>query len=142
MHHMGRRDTGLLGEIELQVLDSSVPIADVLRKCVILGGRAGSAALRDWASRELKGYREDTDDLPAYRRITAPLAWNGLAGNFQVTGQPLGAEVIPEFAREAINNTLLMVQGIGEIEVMIANAEGGDVKLQPSGADIVANYLN
>lgn len=46
----------LLDQIERDVLDENVSVATALRKCVALGGRSGSAALRDWATRELEGY--------------------------------------------------------------------------------------
>lgn len=42
----------LLAEVERDLLDGK-PLADLLRKCVILGGRSGSHELRDWASKEL-----------------------------------------------------------------------------------------
>jgi hypothetical protein len=53
---MARPVPGLLSQIEEGALDSRVPLVDVLRKCVALGGQAGSAELRDWARRELDGY--------------------------------------------------------------------------------------
>ena len=45
----------LLDEVEAGALESSVPLADVLRKCVSLGGWSGSESIRDWALQELNG---------------------------------------------------------------------------------------
>ena len=66
---MARRDETLLSEIERDLLGGK-PLADLLRKCVVLGGRSSSVELRDWASRELRGYNVG-DDLPSYRTVGA-----------------------------------------------------------------------
>jgi hypothetical protein len=43
-----------------------------LRKCIVLGGQAGSASLRDWAAREAKGY-DGSDELPTWRVVYAQI---------------------------------------------------------------------
>ena len=58
----------LLDEIESDLLNSK-PLADVLRKVIVLGGRAGSGALRDWASLELNGYAGSDEQIPPYRGV-------------------------------------------------------------------------
>jgi hypothetical protein len=78
---MSRRESNLIGEIERGALDSSVSLADTLRKCVALGGQTRSTELRDWASRELNGYKPQ-DELPEWRKVTAPLQIDGIKGNF------------------------------------------------------------
>jgi hypothetical protein len=70
---MRGRDRGLLTEIERGALDDNVPLATTLRKCVALGGQAGSIELRRWASRELNGYKAGDDDLPEWRIVGAVL---------------------------------------------------------------------
>ena len=52
---------------------SDRPLAETLRKCIVLGGRAGSTELRDWASKELRGYYGDSA-LPQYRQVPAIIA--------------------------------------------------------------------
>jgi hypothetical protein len=52
--------TSLLSELESDVV-SDRPLADVLRKCIILGGRVDSVELRDWATKELRGYSADDE---------------------------------------------------------------------------------
>ena len=96
---MARSRAGLLEQIEQGALDSKTPLADVLRKCVALGGRAGSEQLRDWARRELDGYRDGKQELPAYRIVPAAIAIDGQNMAFQVTGQQLSSYDLPEFAR-------------------------------------------
>ena len=61
---------------------------DLLRKVVALGGRSGSAQLRDWATRELWGYGPN-DDLPPYRRIGAPLQMDAGTMRGFIRGQHL-----------------------------------------------------
>jgi AbiTii len=38
------------------VLADTVPLSSLLQKCIVLGGKAGSEGMRDWARRELNGY--------------------------------------------------------------------------------------
>jgi len=62
----------LLVKLEQDVTDRSVPLADLLRTCIVLGGRTGSNRLNEWAVGELKGY-PDQGFVPAYRVLTAPI---------------------------------------------------------------------
>lgn len=73
---MAKRDHTLLGQIERDLLDDR-PLADVLRKVIVLGGRAGSGELRDWASLELDGYAGRTEPIPAYRGVAAHIQIDG-----------------------------------------------------------------
>ncbi len=118
-------------------------LADALRKIVILGGQAGSLELREWASKELRGYQSD-DDLPDYRKVGAPLQVNGINARFHYTGQTISSSMLPDFAQEAINETLHLTMPIGEIEEMFRRAadKGDVIKLSPArGADLV-RYMN
>ncbi|MDX2007913.1 MAG: hypothetical protein SFU83_21950 [Meiothermus sp.] len=56
----------LLQEIQASAIDSSVSLADLLRKCAILAARLGNSEFRSWVNSELNGY-EDEDKLPTYR---------------------------------------------------------------------------
>jgi hypothetical protein len=49
-----------------------MPLADLLRTCLVLAGRTRAAQLREWATAELKGYRR-IDAVPDYRKIAAPI---------------------------------------------------------------------
>jgi len=60
---------GLLAQIEAGVLDDE-PLPSLLQKCIVLGGRAGSEKMRDWARRELNGY-VGIKDIPHYRKLRA-----------------------------------------------------------------------
>jgi hypothetical protein len=93
---MGKRGAGLLEQIEQDVLDESTPTAAVLRKCLLLGGHAGSTELRDWARKELHGY-DSVEELPDYRWVPAPVKIDAQLGprQFSQTIHPhdLPAEV-------------------------------------------------
>ena len=71
----------LLKEIRNAAVDANVPIANVLRKCAVLGTQLKNNELRDWAFQELNGYGSEAE-VPDYRRVMAPLTGN-LAGPFQ-----------------------------------------------------------
>ena len=120
----------LLEQIEHDVLTSQ-PLADTLRKCVVLGGKAGSVELREWATRELRGY-DTKDDAPAYRTVGAPILADAVTGNAIVKGQPIGVSSLPDTARKKISNQYTLLEGIGELEAMAVSAdspENGAVKL-------------
>ena len=111
----------LLEQIEHDVLTSQ-PLADTLRKCVLLGGKAGSVELREWATRELRGY-DTKDDAPAYRTVGAPILADAVTGNAIVKGQPIGVSSLPDTARKKISNQYTLLEGIGELEAMAASAD-------------------
>jgi hypothetical protein len=134
---VARYDT--LTEIEKDVLDPSVPLATALRKVLILAGKSGSEPLRDWATRELKGYLGE-DDLPDYRVIHAPLTLDGISGQYKVTGEQLAPSALPDFARDHITERLELRHGVGDIEVMSQQPEV--VMLQPHGASDLARLMN
>ncbi|MFI5673004.1 hypothetical protein [Streptomyces sp. NPDC051704] len=121
---MDRRERGLLAEIEQGALDESKPLAHVLRKCVVLGGRSSSAELREWATRELRGYDGTaTQDLPGYRRIPAPIQINAFLGPNSIRGQRVSPQELPEFAREQVGEEVALRHGIGEIEALAQRCE-------------------
>ena len=51
----------LLKEIRDAAVDANVPIANVLRKCAVLGAKLKNNELRDWALQELNGYKDEND---------------------------------------------------------------------------------
>jgi hypothetical protein len=105
------RDAGLLSDIEADVL-SDRPLADALRKCVVLGGQAGSVELREWATKELRGYDED-DQMPAYRTVGALIYVNAITGPSVITGQMISSSSLPDFARDQIKESYTFPQGVG-----------------------------
>src|SRR3546814_9342286 len=94
---MARSADGLLSQIEDGALDSSTPLADTLRKCVALGGQAGSAELRDWARRELDGYGTEAE-LPDSSTGGAIIPLDGATVNAGITGPTLPHSPLPAFS--------------------------------------------
>lgn len=132
----------LLNEIERDLLDGA-PAADVLRKLIVLGGRAGSSELRDWASQELRGYRGDAD-LPDYRKVPAAIQMDAVVGRGQITGQMVAPEQLPEFVRKEITNEVSFHQGIGEIQAIISSGVSSKnmVHFALPGSQIVAGMID
>ncbi len=114
----------LLEQIERDVLTSQ-PLADTLRKCVVLGGKAGSIELREWATRELRGY-DSKDDAPDYRTVGAAILADGVTGNAIVKRQQIAASSIPNVTQEEISNQYTFLEGIGALEAAAASADRSD----------------
>jgi hypothetical protein len=49
---MAHKRGGLLAQIEADVVDDTVQLSSLLQRCIVLGGRAGSEKMRDWARRD------------------------------------------------------------------------------------------
>ncbi|MBT2270671.1 AbiTii domain-containing protein [Rhodococcus qingshengii] len=116
----------LLTEIERDLLDGK-PLADLLRKCVLLGGRSGSVELRDWATKELKGYEGAKDDeIPPYRTVHAAIMLDGVTPASQIKGQRISATVLPDFVQKKFSEEITMYQSVGELEAMVQNVTTGE----------------
>jgi hypothetical protein len=137
-----KRSDRLLQEIEAGALDHRTPIGDLLRTAIALGGRAGSAELRDWAAHELKGYGPG-DELPRYRQIGAPLEMDAATMRGIIKGQQLSPMQLPDFAQDKINNDLPLWMSITEVERLASQCPPGDVvRLQPPLAQDLVVYMN
>ncbi|MGI8624083.1 MAG: hypothetical protein ACR2NB_11515 [Solirubrobacteraceae bacterium] len=136
---MARSDTDLTEGIERDALDSSVPIADALRKCVALGGRAGSSALREWAQQELQGYKVPTDETPDYRKVRAVIMVDGFSGGYQVKNQQISASTLPDIIRDKVKEEVVFRGGIGEIEALLSDGPADEpIRIGlPGGAELV-----
>ncbi|MEV5002832.1 hypothetical protein [Nocardioides sp. LML1-1-1.1] len=122
-------DLDLLGAVEADIV-ADAPIAPTLRRVILLGGRAGSSPLRDWAARELNGY-DDLADLPRYRRIPSAICVDATVGNTWRKGYVISPNVLPEYAREVFEGGPTFFQGIGTIEAMAREARqaGGSTRI-------------
>jgi hypothetical protein len=139
------RHHNLIEEIERDALNRETSIADTLRKLVALGGQAGSTALRDWASHELRGYLgTDVDELPAYRRPGAAIFVNVTRINARITGQQISPRQLPEGVREHVDEVIPLTASIGEIEAMLerARANGGHIHMTLPGAQDILTLMN
>lgn len=135
-------DAGLLAQIEADVLDDA-PLAAALRKCVALGGQTGSADLREWATRELRGY--PVADLPDYRKITCALYVDAIVGNFHQRGRQISPRDLPDFTHDDLDETVMLNSGVGEIEGLIEQARlngNAAVKLSVPMAMDLAKFMD
>ena len=138
-----RRDQSLLAEIERGALDHA-PLTGVLQKCIALGGQTRNAELRDWASQELHGYRND-NEIPEYRIIHVPLMVNGVTPTHQITGQQISAWDLPAVAHESISEELKLAHGVGDLQGLVRNAERSGktaVMMVPNGSADLVKLMN
>lgn len=144
MSRMAMRADTLIDQIEQEALDATASLADALRKCMILGGKAGSEQLRDWATRELEGYFGDGDKLPKYRVVGAQIQIDAATSQGLIQQQPFPPSSLPDFVRENVSEQYELRDGVGSIEALIAGAEARNesVKISlPMGNDI-ARVMN
>lgn len=129
-----------LTEIENDLLDD-VPLARILRKCIVMSGHVDSPKLRAWAEQELNGYVGDDHEPPEYRTRGAALQVDAIVGNTKVTGQTIGKALLPEFARDVIGNEFTFRQGVGELEAML-QGDSDFIKLGVPDFHIVAHEMD
>lgn len=136
------RESSLIADIEKDALSRDAPVADALRKCVSLAGRAGSDDLLQWATRELRGYGS-ADQLPDYRKLAAPTLLDGVAGNYKITGQQISSSSLPSVARGHISENFELRLPIGQVEALARQAqEKGEAArfLLPGSAELAVLF--
>ncbi len=114
----------LLKDIRNAALEADEPIANVLRKCAVLGTHLKNNDLRDWALQELNGY-DDEEDVPEYRRVSTPLMGNftGYFGSgYTNVGVP--AVNLPEKLRERARSAVF-THGVAGLEALLEDGDGG-----------------
>jgi hypothetical protein len=134
-----RREHGLLSDIEEGLL-ANKPIADVLRMVIILGGKSGSAELRDWATKELNGYGS-SDELPSYRIVAAPILLDGATPYAVVSRQSVAPSELPDFAQDHIHEEVSFRQGVGELDAMARQEHNQDVRIAIPGSRELARIM-
>jgi hypothetical protein len=134
----------LLVDIQRGALEPTTNIADLLRKCLALGSELGSQRLQQWATRELKGYKPE-DEFPPYRLASSPLYLDGSTLNAVVTGQQVPYNMIPDVARDSLNEPILIAQPLAELaDIVASHRQRGEnsVKLLPPLAQELVALIN
>jgi hypothetical protein len=127
--------------IERELL-AEKPLDSVLRKVILLGGNAGSAELRDWASAELRGYKHD-DGLPSYRKVHAPLQIDGVVHGGIIKHQTISTMDLPDFVEDDLGEVVPLTMGVREIQSMVSQHQDDRlIQLTPPGAALVVRYMN
>jgi hypothetical protein len=131
----------LLGQIEREAVQANADLPTLLRKCIALGGISGSVALREWATRELKGYGQG-DTLPPYRTIPAILVLDGATMTHRVSGQQISPTSLPDIAHDLIKEEVPLYGPIAELTDAIRNARNrGEINIDfgiPAGSALTA----
>jgi hypothetical protein len=124
---MANKRSGLLAQIEADVANHTVPLSSLLQKCIVLGGQAGSAKMRDWARQELHGY-DGAETVPGYRHVpVAVMAVITNSAGYNGKTQRISDSVFPQQIREMIREKLdledgILPEGIGVLEHWPARA--------------------
>ncbi len=96
----------VLQSLRTQILDESEPLAGLLRKCLMLGAETHSETLRDWARRELNGYR-DEEEVPDYRQLFGPsIMMDSMSGNTWATNQMIDRLNLPQETHEYVKDSM------------------------------------
>ncbi|MBF9134762.1 hypothetical protein I0C86_38415 [Plantactinospora sp. S1510] len=145
MYGMAHKRESLLAQIEAGVLDDSVPVASLLQKCIVLGGKAGSEKMRDWARQELNGYKVDM--VPPYRHVhTGLMAIFTNRAGFNGMHQRIVPTMFPQQIRDILAElgvdmeTAVLAGGIGELEAL-AKRDEGEHHLMPPWGDVMVDTL-
>lgn len=140
---MARKRGGLLAQIEADVVDDTVPLSSLLQKCIVLGGQAGSAKMRDWARQELNGYGGDVDAVPDYRHVhSAVVAVITNNAGYNGTARRIDVSVFPRQIRDIVDlEDAILGEGVGVLEAM-ASSGTEEHRLIPYWSGFIADTLN
>ena len=124
---LGKNKDSLVAQLQKGVLDSSVPISDILRKAKVLAHLLKSEELKSWVDAELKGYAS-ADDLPAYRKFSPVNLGTFVGFNKVVRNVPFPVALLPDDIREF--GAMEFRHGVGEIEASAVQAENENLRVQ------------
>ena len=112
----GKDKGSLVAQLQEEVVDSRVPISDMLRKAKILASRLNNKDLKRWVDAELKGY-DNADDLPEYRKLDSPNlgTFSGPFGR-RATSVLIPVTLLPDTIRKFATDPMEIMHGVKEIE--------------------------
>ena len=106
-----------------ELANNEVTLEVALKRLMVIANDISNTELKNWASRELRGYG-DNDELPSYRRIASGnLVYSGINGNFQVTKVPLSYAAFPSEYQDMLLRPLEVKDSIAKIEIAASNKE-------------------
>lgn len=128
----------LLREIQSAAIDSSVPLASLLRKCKVLAARLGNEEFKSWIDNELNGYKSK-EDLPEYRVLTVNSKGH-FSGPFQsgLRNADIPMSCMPEKFRESLSHSYMM-SPVAALESLVNGNDSGTLT-EPWNPDIVAHF--
>ena len=132
---LGKEKASLAAQIQRDVVDSGVPISDVLRKAKILASRLKNAEFKRWVDAELSGY-DSAADIPDYRKFQT-LNLGTYVGHFaRATNVQIPVSPLPDRVREFAERAIVR-QGVKEIETLAGNETKGKFVRLPWPPDVV-----
>lgn len=140
---MAQQEFDLLAKLEHDVLDDAVPLAALLRTCLILAGRTKAPQLREWATNELRGY-PSRDAVPEYRIIAAPILWYVRSPFGNVETRLLNVMELPDPIRDHITELVPLNQSIDQLEALAVQSgeQRRNAELAVYGGDIFMRVWN
>jgi hypothetical protein len=133
--------SALLDDIIRLAVDGEHSLPDLLRKCLLLAHELKNERLKEWANRELNGYKSGKDDIPEYRVV------NGHASGdfFGPFNSRFPSHIIPPMALEEQHRerarTVRLDQSVSAYASLVASAELSKGRLVFSWpADMVVHY--
>ena len=113
----------LLREIQSDATSNEIPVAVLLRRCLILATRLQHEPLKVWARLEMDGYPKDAA-LPPYRPKIQTQVLGDFAGygGSSLSNKSLPRANVPEEYRDWLFSTEV-TQGVAEIEGLVASGE-------------------
>ena len=126
----------LLADIQASAIDSTVPLADLLRRCKVLAAHLKHKEFADWVDHELTGYLRGTD-VPLYRQLRTPSSIGHFSGAFGsgINNMPIPVLRLPEQFRDMVLNYQVR-EPARQVEIIAANS--GTLELKWPG-DLVAH---
>ena len=121
----GKRTVSLATQLQNDVVDSSVPISNTLRKAKVLASLLRNAEFMRWVDAELGGY-DPSSSLPDYRTF-APLNLGTFSGPFGriVRNAQIPVSLLPDPVREFAAK-MEVAHSVREIEASAARATRED----------------
>ena len=130
----------LLREIEEAVVDSSVDVSVLLRKCKVLAARLDNDDFKLWVDYELNGY-PNIETLPDYRVLQVESYGNFIGiGWAQRNNAPIPTSSVPQEYRR-ITTTQYMTEPISYYSSLVQGVSGGQALAVDWPADLLA-YLS
>ena len=132
----------LAAQIQRDVVDSNVPVSDILRKAKILASLLRNVEFKRWVDSELGGY-DARNDLPEYRKFR-PANLGTFSGYFgsMVRNYPIAVSLLPDELRK-FAELLTVVQSVKEIETLNAQAtdKGVSVPWPPEAVILARDHV-
>lgn len=128
----------LLRQIQDAALDSSVPLADTLRRCKVLAARLQSEAFGTWVGAELSGYGGKVDQAPEYRRFKC-ISLGDFSAPFGggMRNTPIPLSTIPKDLRHLVAEATIS-ESVASLEALVASKGQQDKGIQlPWPSDLI-----